>query len=64
MKTARPEDKKALAEEAIREIKDRKKQIAANKAGDRKAANKDKNAQQNAQMKAAARAQKKAPKKK
>ena len=64
MKTARPEDKKALAEEAIREIKDRKKQIVANKAGDRKAANKDRNAQQKAQDKAAQKAQKKAPKKK
>ena len=64
MKTARPEDKKALADEAVREIKERKKQIAAKKTGDRKTANKDRNAQQKAQDKAAQKAQKKAPKKK
>lgn len=65
IKGARPEDKKALAEEAIREIKERKKQIIAKKAGDKKNVNKDKNTQQKAQDKAAQKAQKKAaPKKK
>jgi hypothetical protein len=65
LKTARPEDKKALAEEAIREIKDRKKALAAKKGGDKKVVNKDKNAQQKAQDKAAQKAQKKtAPAKK
>ena len=65
LKTARPEDKKALAEEAIREIKERKRAIAAKKAGDKKVVTKDKAAQQKAQDKAAQKAQKKAaPKKK
>jgi hypothetical protein len=63
LKTARPEDKKALAEEAIREIKDRKKQFLAKKAGEKKATNKDKQNQQKAQEKAAQKAQKKNKKK-
>jgi hypothetical protein len=49
-----------LAEEAIREIKERKKAIVAKKAGDRKVVNKDKNTQQKAQDKAAQKGQKKA----
>lgn len=60
IKTARPEDKKALAEEAIREIKERKKAVIAKKVGDKKTVNKDKNAQQKAQDKAAQKGQKKA----
>jgi large subunit ribosomal protein L24e len=65
LKTARPEDKKALAEEAVREIKERKKALAAKKAGTNKGnVNKDKNAQQKAQDKAAQKAQKKAAPKK
>lgn len=65
LKTARPEDKKALAEEAVREIKERKRALAAKKNTDKKAVNKDKNVQQKAQDKAAQKAQKKAaPKKK
>lgn len=59
MKNARPEDRKALAEEAIREIKDRKKAIIAKKAGEKKVLNKEKAAQQKAQDKAAQKAQKK-----
>ena len=59
MKNARPEDRKALAEEAVREIKERKKVIAAKKAGEKKTANKEKNQQQKAQDKAAQKAQKK-----
>jgi large subunit ribosomal protein L24e len=59
LKTARPEDKKALAEEAVREIKERKKALAAKKAGVNKTGAKDKNAQQKAQDKAAQKAQKK-----
>lgn len=60
LKTAKPEDKKALAEEAIREIKERKKALIAKKTGDKKAVNKDKNIQQKAQDKAAQKVQKKA----
>ncbi len=59
MKNARPEDKKALAEEAVRQIKQRKRALAAKKAGDKKPVNKDKQAQQKAQDKAAQKAQKK-----
>ena len=59
MKTAKPEDRKALAEEAIREIKERKKAIIAKKAAEKKVVNKDKQAQQKAQDKAAQKAQKK-----
>ena len=40
LKTARPEDKKALAEDAVREIKERKKAFLAKKAGEKKAQNK------------------------
>lgn len=65
IKTARPEDKKALAEEAVREIKERKRALAAKKNVDKKTTTKDKNAQQKAQDKAAQKVQKKAiPKKK
>ena len=64
LKTARPEDKKALAEQAIRDIKERKKAIVAKKAGERKAQNKDKAAQQKAQDKAAQKGQKKTKKNK
>jgi hypothetical protein len=65
MKTARPEDKKALAEEAIREIKDRKKAAIAKKQGERKTTvNKDKASQQKAQDKAAQKVQKKTAAKK
>lgn len=64
IKTARPEDKKALAEEAVREIKERKRALAAKKNVNKGTA-KDKNAQQKAQDKAAQKAPKKAiPKKK
>ena len=59
IKTARPEDKKALAEEAVREIKERKRALAAKKTTDKKVVNKDKNVQQKAQDKAAQKAQKK-----
>ena len=55
MKNAKPEDKKALAEEAVRQIKERKRAVAAKKAGDKKPVNKD----QKAQDKAAQKAQKK-----
>lgn len=59
IKQARPEDKKALAEEAVREIKQRKRALAAKKTGDKKNVGKDKNVQQKAQDKAAQKAQKK-----
>jgi DNA-binding transcriptional MerR regulator len=59
IKTARPEDKKALAEEAVREIKERKRALAAKKTTDKKVVNKDKNVQQKAQDKAAQKGQKK-----
>ncbi len=65
IKTARPEDKKALAEEAVREIKDRKRALAAKKNNAQKVTAKDKNAQQKAQDKAAQKVKKAAvPKKK
>lgn len=63
LKHAKPEDKKALAEEAIREIKDRKKAQIAKRQGERKTVNKDKQAAQKAQDKAAQKAQKKKAKK-
>lgn len=40
LKNAKAEDKKALAEEAIREIKERKKAQIAKKQGDKKTVNK------------------------
>ena len=59
MKNAKAEDKKALAEEAIREIKERKKAQIAKKQGDKKTVNKEKQAAQKAQDKAAQKAQNK-----
>ena len=63
LKTAKPEDKKALAEEAIREIKERQKQQIAKRTAERKVVNKDKQTAQKAQDKAAQKAQKKTKKK-
>ena len=63
LKQAKPEDKKALAEEAIREIKDRRKAQIAKKQGEKKTVNKDKQVAQKAQDKAAQKAQKKNKKK-
>ena len=63
LKQAKPEDKKALAEEAIREIKERQKAQIAKRTAERKAVNKDKQAAQKAQDKAAQKAQKKNKKK-
>ena len=60
MKNARPEERKALAEEAIRDIKERKRAAAVKKTGDKKNVNKEKQAQQKAQEKAAQKGQKKA----
>ena len=62
LKAAKPEDRKALAEEAIREIKQRKKAIIAKKATEKKVVNKDKVTQQKAQDKASQKAQKKTKK--
>ena len=64
LKQAKPEDKKALAEEAIREIKERQKAQATKRAAERKVVNKDKQTAQKAQDKAAQKAQKKNTKKK
>jgi len=60
LKNAKAEDKKALAEEAIREIKERKKAQIAKRQGDKKTVNKEKQTAQKAQDKAAQKAQKKA----
>ena len=59
LKTAKPEDKKALAEEAIREIKERQKAQIAKRTAERKVTNKDKQTNQKVQDKAAQKAQKK-----
>ena len=58
-KNARPEEKKAIADEAVREIKERKRAAAAKKATEKKPQNKDKSNQQKAQDKAAQKASKK-----
>ena len=63
LKTAKAEDKKALAEEAIREIKERQKAQIAKRTAERKTLNKDKQTAQKAQDKAAQKAQKKTKKK-
>lgn len=63
-KAAKPEDKKALAEEVIRDIKERRKAQIAKKQTERKAVNKDKQVAQKAQDKAAQKAQKKTKTKK
>ena len=63
LKTAKPEDKKALAEEAIREIKERQKAQIAKRVAEKKVVNKDKQVAQKAQDKAAQKAQKKNKKK-
>ena len=63
LKTAKAEDKKALAEEAIREIKERQKAQIAKRTAERKVLNKDKQTAQKAQDKAAQKAQKKTKKK-
>ena len=63
LKQAKPEDRKALAEEAVREIKERKKAQIAKKQSERKVVNKDKQVAQKAQDKAAQKAQKKNKKK-
>ncbi|MCP5470420.1 MAG: ribosomal protein L24e family protein [Chlamydiales bacterium] len=63
LKQAKPEDKKALAEEAIREIKERQKAQIAKRTAERKVVNKDKQTAQKAQDKAAQKAQKKNKKK-
>ena len=63
LKTAKNEDKKALAEEAIREIKERQKAQIAKRTAEKKVVNKDKQTAQKAQDKAAQKAQKKNKKK-
>jgi large subunit ribosomal protein L24e len=64
LKTARPEDKKALAQEAILEIKDRKKNLIEKKRQEKKGTGKDKAAQQKVQDKVSQKASKKATTKK
>ena len=63
LKQAKPEDKKALAKEAIREIKERQKAKIAKITAERKIVNKDKQSNQKIQDKAAQKAQKKTKKK-